>query len=100
MRRYWGLDDDASHKHELLLIRADAADASALHHHLADLLVAAPAKKRMNQNHCPQNELYAFAELKTPDDDASLTIPAASSTCTRDSARESPKESKVERQDT
>jgi hypothetical protein len=54
---YWGLDDCATHKDELLLIRADAADACALHHHLADLLAAAPAKRKMNSNYSPQDDL-------------------------------------------
>jgi hypothetical protein len=90
---YWGLEDDSTHRHELVLMRADAADASALNHHLADLIAAAPAKRRMNPNHCVQNELYAFADLNMPDD---ASLPAVTSTCTRDLARESPRESKVD----
>jgi hypothetical protein len=54
---YWGIDVDSTHKDELLLIRADAADACALHHHMADLLHAAPSKRKMNPRHSPQNDL-------------------------------------------
>lgn len=55
---YWGLDELATHKDELLLVRADAADATVLHHHLADLLDAANAKKSMNSKYLPQDELF------------------------------------------
>ncbi len=83
---YWGLNDDSTHKDELLLLRADAADAVVLHHHLADLLAAAPAKKKMNPNYLPQNELYP---TPTSSHIASSLALTGSSTFTHVLARES-----------
>jgi hypothetical protein len=85
---HWGLNDDSTHKDELLLLRADAADAVVLHHHMADLLAAAPAKKKMNPNYSPQNELYCTPTLSHVTSSLAHT---GSLTFTHVMARESPR---------